>query len=97
MEQPESSELLHFVPKLLGHKENVIGVAPNFRRFIAAVMAARIHSSFVAELVAKFIHSLGLRIVQAQRKHAQLRQGMQLIRLGDAVMVFINPHRRNFE
>jgi hypothetical protein len=36
-------------------------------------------------------------VVQADGKHAQLRQGVQLVRLGDAVMIFVDPQEQVLE
>src|SRR5258708_35557666 len=49
-------------------EKHIIRPAPYFRSFIAFIVAIWIHFGFVAELVAKPIVALRLKIVEAQRQ-----------------------------
>src|SRR5258707_14311481 len=77
---------------LLGHKENVIGPRTNFVFFfVVATAVPGIDFSAVTELVAVLVRAVREPVIQTERHHAQRWQIEQLIGLGNAVMVFVNP------
>src|SRR5579872_6470898 len=78
---------------LFDHREeDVVGPATGIAGcgFVPGVLAiSRIHSGFITELVPPLVRAWRLHIVQRQRIHPQLRQGMQLVGLADAIVVFV--------
>jgi hypothetical protein len=72
-------------------KEHVIGHAAIFR---LAVERIGIQGTLIVEPVAVLIEQAAVvAVMEAERVHAQLRQRVQFVRLGDPVVVFVDPQQ----